>query len=92
MSRKKRSARRESCFFLLAARPIIKGSGTRCTGWLWYYQTTREAVERSIRTLISVMWDKNPELFWKLFGYPRWWKPSAGELIAAMSQYIKVRE
>ena len=30
-----------------------------------YYQTTREAVERSIRTLISVMWDKNPELFWK---------------------------
>ena len=57
-----------------------------------YYQTTREAVERSIRTLISVMWDKNPELFWELFGYPRWWKPSAGELIAAMSQYIKVRE
>lgn len=52
------------------------------------YGSNAKAVERAIRTLISVIWEKNPPLLNKIAGYTLPMKPSSGEFIALMTEHL----
>lgn len=45
-------------------------------------------VERNIRTLISVIWEKNPFLFQIIAGYGMTARPSVGDFLAILSTYL----
>ena len=49
------------------------------------YGTTWKAVERNIRSVINMAWDRNPALLQELAGYPLGDKPRAAQFIAILS-------
>lgn len=51
------------------------------------YSTTWKAVERNIRSIIAIAWDRNPELLQELAGYPLTSKPKAAQFIAILAYY-----
>lgn len=57
------------------------------------YQTSAACVERNLRTVINVCWDRGNRLFLNtIAGYAVSHKPSAGEFIAMITAYIKRRQ
>ncbi|MCD8020531.1 MAG: sporulation initiation factor Spo0A C-terminal domain-containing protein [Clostridiales bacterium] len=52
------------------------------------YRTSACSVERNIRTIITNIWKKNPELLSKIAGYPLEKQPTASEFIAIMREYF----
>lgn len=63
------------------------------TKWLYpdvarQYNTSWQCVERSIRTVISLAWERNPGLLSGLAGYPLKRKPHAGQFVAMLSYYL----
>lgn len=57
------------------------------------YQTSAACVERNLRTVINVCWDRGNRLFLNtIAGYSVSHKPSAGEFIAMITAYIKRRQ
>lgn len=52
-----------------------------------HYHTTCGSVERSIRKMIAVMWEKNPEFLEKMAGYPLRKRPTVGEFMGLLSLY-----
>lgn len=71
---------------------LAKGQPERLllvTKWLYpdvarQYGTTWRCVERSIRTVISLAWERNPKLLSSLSGYPMDKKPSVGQFISIL--------
>lgn len=60
------------------------------TKWLYVdiarqYKTTWQCVERNIRTVIALAWERNPKLLMSLAGYPLVKKPSVGQFIAILT-------
>lgn len=61
------------------------------TKWLYpdvaeHYKTNWKAVERSIRTVITVAWTTNPERLSQLAGYGLTQKPRPAQFLAIMSK------
>ena len=52
------------------------------------YHTTIYSVERDIRTVITAIWKRNPGLLSQIAGYPLEKKPTVGEFIASMREYL----
>ena len=52
------------------------------------YHTTIYSVERDIRTVITIIWKRNPHLLNQIAGYPLTKKPAVGEFIAIMREYF----
>ena len=52
------------------------------------YHTTIYSVERDIRTVITIIWKRNPHLLSQIAGYPLTKKPAVGEFIAIMREYL----
>lgn len=52
------------------------------------YHTTIYSVERDIRTVITIIWKRNPHLLSRIAGYPLTKKPTAGEFIAIMREHF----
>ena len=52
------------------------------------YHTTIYSVERDIRTVITIIWKRNPVLLNQIAGYPLDKKPAVGEFIAIMREYL----
>ena len=52
------------------------------------YHTTIYSVERDIRTVISAIWKRNPDYLNVIAGYPLEKKPSVGEFIAILREYL----
>lgn len=48
------------------------------------YGTTWKAVERNIRSVVSMAWDRNPALVRDMAGYPLKAKPKAAQFIAML--------
>lgn len=48
------------------------------------YGTTWKAVERNIRSIVSMAWDRNPALVRELAGYPLKSKPKAAQFISML--------
>ena len=62
---------------------------TLVTKWLYpdvarYYDTNWKAVERSIRTIISYLWNNHAEMLNILAGYPMKTKPSPAEFLSIL--------
>ena len=62
---------------------------TLVTKWLYpdvarYYDTNWKAVERSIRTMISNLWNNHTEILGELSGYPMKEKPSPSEFLSIL--------
>lgn len=60
------------------------------TKWLYpdiakQYNTTWQCVERNIRTVVALAWERNPKLLASLAGYSLDRKPSAGQFIAFLT-------
>ena len=60
------------------------------TKWLYpdiarQHKTTWQCVERNIRTVIALAWERNPALLADLAGYPLANKPNVGQFIAFLS-------
>lgn len=49
------------------------------------YQTSWKAVERNIRSVVSMAWERNPELIQRLAGYSMDEKPKAAQFIAILA-------
>ena len=63
------------------------------TKWLYpevaqSFQTTWKAVERSIRTVISVAWSTNPEALEEMAGHKLEKKPRPAQFLAIMSKHL----
>ena len=63
------------------------------TKWLYpdiarQYATTWQCVERNIRTVITLAWERNPQLLAVLAGYPLKHKPSVGEFVSFLTFYL----
>lgn len=63
------------------------------TKWLYpdtarRYKTSIDSVEKSIRTVSSLAWRRNPELLMKMAGYRLEKKPSCSEFLAIISIYF----
>lgn len=63
------------------------------TKWLYpdvakQYGTTWKCVERSIRTIIALAWERNPKLLMDLAGYPLKKKPNVGQFIAILAYHL----
>lgn len=63
------------------------------TKWLYpdvakQYGTTWKCVERSIRTIIALAWERNPKLLTDLAGYPLEKKPNVGQFIAILTNHL----
>ena len=59
------------------------------TKWLYpdiakQYKTTWQCVERNIRTVITLAWERKPEVLAALAGYPIEEKPSVGEFLGIL--------
>lgn len=52
------------------------------------YETTWSAVERSIRTAIGVIWERNPALLEQAAGYRLTKKPCSSQFIAILAGYL----
>lgn len=52
------------------------------------YHTTIYSVERDIRTVITIIWKRNPHLLNQIAGYTLEKKPAVGEFIAIMREYF----
>ena len=52
------------------------------------YHTTIYSVERDIRTVITAIWKRNPRLLNQNAGYPMEKKPTVGEFIAIVREYL----
>lgn len=50
--------------------------------------TTAASVERNIRTVIAIIWEKNPFLFQIVAGYSMNVRPSVGDFLAIISTYL----
>lgn len=50
------------------------------------YGTSWKAVERNIRSVITIAWERNPALLEYLAGYPLADKPKAAQFIAMLAQ------
>lgn len=48
------------------------------------YHTTWNAVERNIRTILTIIWDNNSELLEKIAGYPLSRKPETKQFISIL--------
>lgn len=60
------------------------------TKWLYpdvarQYKTSWQCVERNIRTVISLAWERNPGLLALLAGYPLERKPHVGQFVAMLA-------
>lgn len=63
------------------------------TKWLYpevaqHYHTTWSAVERSIRTVITIIWNTCPELLSEIAGCPLPKKPGPSQFISMLSVYL----
>lgn len=63
------------------------------TKWLYpdiakHYRTNWKTVERDIRTLIGVIWRKNPSLLQYIAGYPMKYKPTVSQFFAILWEYL----
>lgn len=61
------------------------------TKWLYpevakQYNTTWKAVERNVRTVISVAWRNNPELMMQIARRPLQCKPNAAQFISILAE------
>lgn len=52
------------------------------------YHTTLYSVERDIRTIINIIWKRNPALLGQIAGYPLNKRPSVSEFIAILREYF----
>ena len=50
--------------------------------------TTAASVERNIRTVIAIIWEKNQFLFQIVAGYGMTARPSVGDFLAILSTYL----
>lgn len=60
------------------------------TKWLYpdvakKYGTTWQCVERNIRTVIALAWERNPTYMQQLAGYPMIQKPRVGQFISILT-------
>lgn len=53
----------------------------------WRYGTTWKAVERNMRTIVSVIWRNNPLLLSELAGFPLASKPNNASFLAIVSSF-----
>lgn len=65
------------------------------TKWLYpdvaeQYKTSWKAVERSIRTLIAMVWDTNAEQLSQLAGYPLIRRPRPAQFLAIMVRAVEL--
>lgn len=63
------------------------------TKWLYpevaqHYRTSWHAVERNIRTAITLIWNTNAPLLETIAGYPLPGKPGPAQFIAIMAAYL----
>lgn len=63
------------------------------TKWLYpdtarRYKTSIDSIEKNIRTVCSLAWNRNPELLMKMAGYRLEKKPSCSEFLAIISIYF----
>ena len=63
------------------------------TKWLYpdiakHYQTEWKTVERDIRTLIGVIWKRNPILLQYIAGYPMNHKPTVSQFFGILWEYL----
>jgi two-component system response regulator (stage 0 sporulation protein A) len=52
------------------------------------YGTTWKAVERNIRSVVSMAWERNPALVRELAGYPLDEKPRAAQFMAILADQV----
>ncbi len=52
------------------------------------YHTTLYSVERDIRTIINIIWKRNPSFLGEIAGYPLDKRPSVSEFIAILREYF----
>lgn len=52
-----------------------------------YYHTNWRSVERSIRTVISVIWDTSPQQISEIAGFPLTGKPTASKFLSMLTGY-----
>ena len=57
-----------------------------------HYHTTIYSVERDIRTVITAIWKRNPNYLQTIAGYPLEKKPSVGEFIAILREYLMLNQ
>ena len=50
--------------------------------------TTWKSLERNIRTVVRIAWDKNPELLCEIAGCRLTRRPTAGQFIAQLAAYL----
>lgn len=53
-----------------------------------HFNATIGSVERNIRTVIAAIWNRNPALLHKIAGYPLSKKPTVGEFISIVREYL----
>lgn len=53
-----------------------------------HYHTTYMAVERDIRTLIAVMWKRNPQLMHELAGHELKQKPTVSQFLSILTVHL----
>lgn len=63
------------------------------TKWLYpdiarQYNTTWQCVERNIRTVITLAWERNPKKLVTLAGYSMERKPSAGQFVGILMHHL----
>ena len=56
------------------------------------FGTSIHAVERNIRTVLEVSWNRNPGFWLGLACYPAQKRPGAGQLIGLMALHIRMQE
>lgn len=84
-------------YVIYAAELASENSGylLAITKWLYPevaapYNTTCSRVERGIRTVVNSCWqDGNKEFLNEMAGHPLCKKPTSGEFIAILSEYLK---
>ena len=64
------------------------------TKWLYpdvadHFGTSWSCVERDLRTVIAVAWERNPALLANLAQYPLDCKPSCAQFIAILAYYLR---
>lgn len=57
-----------------------------------HFGATICSVERNIRTVISSIWQRNPQLLNEITGYPLQKRPSVGEFISIIREYLFYQE
>ena len=63
------------------------------TKWLYpevarHYETTVNAVERDIRTVVGIMWNENRKALEEIFRYRITTKPTVSQFLAMITSYL----